>query len=67
MLSDIDKLPTVQIGDFNLHLELGELSPQAASVARKELRETPDIVKDSIVQLRDFLKGKIIIYLSKRV
>lgn len=58
MLSDLDELPTVQLGDFTLEFEMGDLSPEMQEVARKELRETPDIKRDAIVALRDMLKGQ---------
>lgn len=51
------QLPTVQIGDYNLHLELEDLSPEAREIARKELRETPDVSRDAVATLRDLLKG----------
>ncbi|XP_049821828.1 alpha-tocopherol transfer protein-like isoform X1 [Aethina tumida] len=56
MLSDMDELPTVQLGDFKLEFELGEPSPKVQEIARKELRETPDVVKEAIPALRDLLK-----------
>lgn len=63
MLSDMDELPTVQLGDFKLEFELGEPSPKVQEIARKELRETPDVVKEAIPALRDLLKGKYILHL----
>jgi hypothetical protein len=59
MLSEMTELPTVQIGDYNLHLELEELKPEAKEIARKELRETPDVTRDAVATLRDLLKGAI--------
>ncbi|XP_063913796.1 alpha-tocopherol transfer protein-like isoform X1 [Zophobas morio] len=56
MLSEMKELPTVQIGDYNLHLELDELSPEVKEIARKELRETPDVSRDAVIALRDLLK-----------
>jgi hypothetical protein len=56
MLSEMTELPTVQIGDYNLHLELEELKPEAKEIARKELRETPDVTRDAVATLRDLLK-----------
>lgn len=58
MLSDLDELPTIQLGDFTLQFEMDELSPEMQEVARKELRETPDVKRDAVVALRDLLKGE---------
>lgn len=57
MLSDIDELPKLQLGDFTLQFEMDELSPEMQEVARKELRETPDIKQHAVEALRDMLKG----------
>ncbi|XP_044267343.1 alpha-tocopherol transfer protein-like isoform X2 [Tribolium madens] len=56
MLSEMTQLPTVQIGDYNLHLELEDLSPEAKEIARKELRETPDVSREAVSTLKDLLK-----------
>ncbi|RZC39187.1 alpha-tocopherol transfer protein-like [Asbolus verrucosus] len=56
MLSEMKEIPTVQVGDYNLHLELDDLSPETKEIARKELRETPDVSRDAVVALRDLLK-----------
>lgn len=57
MLSDMKQLPTVQLGSFTLQLELETPSPEVCEIARKELRETPEIRKDAIEKLRELLKG----------
>lgn len=56
-LSDIEEIPTVQIGDHILRLEVDEVRPEVKEIARKELRENPDIVRESIATLKDLLKG----------
>lgn len=56
MLSDIDEVPVIRFGDNTLEIELGELKPEAKEIARKELRETPDVVRDAVKELRDLLK-----------
>lgn len=58
MLSDMDEMPIIQLGDYKLELEFGELSSEAREVARKELRETPDLSRDAVIALRDLLRGK---------
>lgn len=63
MLSDMNQLPTVQLGSFTLQLELDALSPEVSEIARKELRETPEVTKDAVEKLRELLKRKQIIIL----
>ncbi|XP_015376456.1 PREDICTED: alpha-tocopherol transfer protein-like [Diuraphis noxia] len=56
-LSDLDKLPCLQIGDFKLRLELDDdLSPELLEVAVKELRETPEQQEKSIAELKELLE-----------
>jgi len=62
-LSDLDKLPCIQIGDFKLRLELDDdLSPELLEVAVKELRETPEQQEKSIAELKELLKSKQILH-----
>ncbi|XP_026756974.1 clavesin-1 isoform X1 [Galleria mellonella] len=56
MLSDIDKLPGVQLGDFLLQFELDEPKESVKEIAKRELRETPDVVKPAVEELRKLLK-----------
>jgi len=56
MLSQ-EKVPTVQLGDFTLTIDLQELTPELQEVARKELRENPDVSKKALEELRSLLKG----------
>lgn len=58
-LSDLDKLPCIQIGDFKLRLELDDdLSPELLDVSVKELRETPEQQEKSIAELKALLESK---------
>lgn len=50
-------MPTVQLGDFTLQIEIEELSPEVKEIARKELRETPEIKKQAVAELKALLKG----------
>jgi len=60
-LSDLDKVPFIQIGDFKLRLELDDdLSPELLEVAVKELRETPEQQEKSIVELKALLESTLI-------
>ncbi|KAK2580018.1 hypothetical protein KPH14_012307 [Odynerus spinipes] len=58
MLTNVDKLPSIDFGDFTLEFELGPPSPEIQEVARKELRETPELQKESIERLRELLKAE---------
>jgi hypothetical protein len=58
LLSDLEELPNLKIGDFILHIELDDLTPEVKEIARKELRETPEVKKQAIAELRDLLRGK---------
>lgn len=57
MLSDLDEVPVIHFGDHKLELEFQELTPEYQEIARKELRETPDVSRDAVIALRDLLKG----------
>jgi hypothetical protein len=56
MLSELDSLPSIKLGDYTLRLELDELTPFGQEVAVKELRETPENKESSIKELRNLLK-----------
>ncbi|XP_003427228.1 clavesin-2 isoform X2 [Nasonia vitripennis] len=58
MLTDMDQLPSIKLGDFTLEFELGNPSVEIQEVAKKELRETPDIVKQGVTELRELLKAE---------
>lgn len=58
MLTDWDVLPSIKLGDFTLEIEIGPPSPELQEVAKKELRETPEVQKESMERLRELLKGK---------
>lgn len=62
MLSDLDTLPAIQLGDYTLKFELDPLSPKMQEVARIELRETPERKAEAVVALRNLLKGRITNY-----
>lgn len=57
MLTDLDKIPGVQLGDFLLQFELDEPRESVRDIARKELRETPEIVKPAVEELKRLLEG----------
>lgn len=56
MLSEIDALPSVQLGDFVLRFELEDLTPFSQEVAFRELRETPENKENGVRELRKLLQ-----------
>lgn len=58
MLSELDVLPSIQLGDYLLRFELEKLTPFGLQVAEKELRETDDVKKAAIQELRELLSGE---------
>lgn len=59
MLSDIVELPAIKLTDNDwLRFELDPLSPFGREVAQRELRETPEVKKQAIEDLRKLLQGK---------
>lgn len=56
MLSDLEALPSIQIGDFVLRFELEELSDEGKEVAERELRETPENKENGMKELRKLLE-----------
>ena len=57
MLSEVTTLPGVQLGDFLLQFELEEPRESVREIARRELRESPEIVKPAVEELRRLLEG----------
>lgn len=56
MLTEIDELPAIQLGDYTLQLELGPLSEFGREVAERELRETPDVQEKAVRELKAMMK-----------
>lgn len=56
MLSDLDELPSIQLGDFVLRFELEDLTPTGEETALRELRETPENRENGIKALRKLLQ-----------
>lgn len=55
MLSEVDALPSVQLGDYVLKFELDDLTPFCQDIAILELRETPENRENGIRELRNLL------------
>jgi hypothetical protein len=56
LLSDLEEIPCLKIGEHILYLEVNDLTPEVKEIARKELRETPEVSKEATVVLRDLLR-----------
>lgn len=56
-LSDLKELPTLTIGDLTIRLETEEPSTELKEIARKELRETPEVVEAAKKELIELLKA----------
>jgi NurA-like 5'-3' nuclease len=50
--------PSVKIGDYLLKFEEEELGEEYKERARKELRETPEVVSDAITAFKGSLRGE---------
>jgi hypothetical protein len=59
MLSEIDELPSLQLGDYVLRFELEEPTEFGQEVALNELRETPENKAEAIIKLKELLRGKL--------
>lgn len=57
MLSEVDELPSIQLGDYVLRFELEDLTPFGKEVALNELRETPEIKEQAIAELKAMFEG----------
>ncbi|XP_012521881.1 alpha-tocopherol transfer protein-like isoform X2 [Monomorium pharaonis] len=58
MLSDITEVPFIKLDDSVFEFELGPPSEELKEVARKELRETPELQKQSMARLQELLKAE---------
>ncbi|XP_034941463.1 alpha-tocopherol transfer protein-like isoform X2 [Chelonus insularis] len=56
MLTDMEDMPSVKLGDYILQFEMGPPPPEIQEVATKELRETPERQKKAVEELRELLK-----------
>lgn len=58
MMTPFDEMPCVRFGNAVLKLELEEPSEDVVEIARKELRETPEVREEAIKKLRALLEGR---------
>ncbi len=66
MLSNMEDLPSIKIGDEILRFELDALTEYGREVAKRELRETNEIKEQALEDLRELLKGELIFFYSKK-
>lgn len=71
MLSDLNDLPAIKLTETDsLRFEVDTRTPFGEEIAKKELRETPEIKQKAIVELRNLLQGwyitKYTLYSSKK-
>lgn len=59
MLSNLEDLPSIQIGDGILKFELSPVTEFGREVAQKELRETNEVKNKAIEDLKELLRGKL--------
>jgi hypothetical protein len=64
LLSDLEEIPCLKVGEYVFHLEVNELTPEVKEIARKDLRETPEVCKEAVIALRDLLRGKQCFHLA---
>lgn len=57
MLSDLEELPAVKLGEDVLRFELDPLAQHGKDIAAAELRETPEIKSKAVEDLKQLLKG----------
>lgn len=57
LLSDLKEVPSLKIGNKTVELEIYPSSPEFQEIAKKELRESPEVQKEAIARLKELLKG----------
>lgn len=55
---DRNNQPYIPLGELTIRLENEEPTDDVKEKARRELRETPEVVVAAIDELRDLIKGK---------
>lgn len=56
MLSELDELPSIQLGDYTLRFELEELNQAGQETSERELRETKENKDNGIMELKKLLE-----------
>lgn len=55
-----DGVPFVQLGQHKLRLDLEDLDEEFLERSRVELRETPEVVEESLARFKTLLEGKLV-------
>ncbi|XP_043264961.1 alpha-tocopherol transfer protein-like isoform X2 [Colletes gigas] len=58
MLTDCKELPSLKLGGFVLEIEFNSPSPELQEVAKRELRETPEVKSQAVAQFKELLKAE---------
>ncbi|KAK1119977.1 hypothetical protein K0M31_012707 [Melipona bicolor] len=56
--TDMEEFPSFKFGNYTYAIEMDSPSPEFQEIARKELRETSELQKETVVRLRELLKGE---------
>lgn len=55
--TDDNGVPYIQLGKYKIRLEGEELTDELKEKAKRELRESPEVVQKAMQQLREYIKG----------
>lgn len=58
LLSDLKEIPSLKIGNKTVELEIYPPSPEFQEIAKKEIRESPEVQKEAIARLKELLKAE---------
>lgn len=56
--------PSIKLGEYLLKFEQEELGEEFEERARKELRETSEVVDDALVVLKDLIRSKELTFIN---
>lgn len=58
-----DNVPFIQLGTYQLRLDLEELNEEEKERAAEEIRETPENIEYGLKKLRQLVEGKLSLFL----
>ncbi|KAI8121596.1 hypothetical protein FF38_04063 [Lucilia cuprina] len=58
MITEIEEVPAIMVGDYKLQFELGEPCERTKEVALRELRETPENIQKGTAELKKLLDAE---------
>lgn len=62
--TDKDGIPFITLGEYQLRLDLEDISGEFEERARTELLETPERLQEGLERFRELIKGKFIIFMQ---